>query len=244
MENIKQALIDLIDYIYMTCGNFDILIFLLPAIILFGAIYLCVRAMWHKRRFGNDFANIRRRSRLNEFIRLLLFCWGIFLFCGLLTPSEFWHHFWKCMVHGFKYNPFEDFWATSNVPNLIPYLVWCVGSGHLDYLVNSTHHIIHFLLNVSFFLPFGLLFPFIYKKATLAKTTLIGLSLSLVVEIAQIFIRGRDSDIDDLLCNVVGAVVGYMMYVLIKKMFPKFSSKCKLSADDVFQELSGYDIQS
>lgn len=239
MERIKRVLIDLLDRIYMTCGNFDILVFLLPAIILFVAIYLCVRAMWHKRRFGKDFATIRRTSRLNEFIRLLLFCWGIFLCCGLLTPTEFWYHFWKCMVHGL--NPFEDFWVTSGVPNLIPYLVRCAGSGHLDYLL-SKHHIIHFQLNVLLFLPFGLLFPFIYKKATLAKVTLIGLSLSFVIEIVQIFI-GRDSDIDDLLCNVVGTVVGFIMYTIIKKIFPKFISKCALSADDVFQELSGSVIE-
>lgn len=233
-------LIDLLDRIYRTCGNFDTLIFLLPAIILFGAIYLCVRAMWHKRRFGNDFATIRRTSRLNEFIRLLLFCWGIFLCCGLLTPTEFWFHFWKCMVHGL--NPFEEFWVTSGVPNLIPYLVRCAGSGHLDYLV-STDHIIHFQLNVSLFLPFGLLFPFIYKKATLAKVTLIGLSLSLVVEIAQIFIHGRDCDIDDLLCNVLGTVIGYLMYAFMKKILPKFTCKCKLSAADVFSELSDLDAR-
>lgn len=145
------------------------------------------------------------------------------------------------MVHGL--NPFEDFWATPNVPNLIPYLVRCAVNGHLDYLVKSTHQIIHFLLNVSLFLPFGLLFPFIYKKATLAKVTLIGLSLSLVVEIVQIFINGRDSDIDDLLCNVIGTVIGYLMYAFIKKILPKFTCKCKLSAADVFSELSGLDAR-
>lgn len=144
------------------------------------------------------------------------------------------------MVHGL--NPFEDFWVTPDVPNLIPYLVRCVWSGHLDYLV-STHHIIHFQLNVSLFLPFGLLFPFIYKKATLAKVTLIGLSLSLVVEIAQIFINGRDCDIDDLLCNVLGTVIGYLMYAFMKKILPKFTCKCKLSAADVFSELSDLDAR-
>lgn len=239
---IKSALIDLIDRIYRTCGNFDILIFLLPVIILFVAIYLCVRAVWHKRRFGNDFAAIRRSSRLNEFIRSLLVCWGIFICCGLLTPSEFWYHFWKCMVHGS--DPFEDFWSTSYVPNLIPYLVRCAVNGHLDYLVKSTHHMIHFLLNVSLFLPFGLLFPFIYKKATLAKVTLIGSSLSLVVEIAQIFINGRDCDIDDLLCNVLGTVIGYLIYAFVKKILPEFARKCKLSAADAFCELSGIDAQT
>ena len=146
------------------------------------------------------------------------------------------------MVHGL--NPFEDFWSTSYVPNLIPYLVRCAVNGHLDYLVKSTHHMIHFLLNVSLFLPFGSLFPFIYKKATLAKVTLIGLSLSLVVEIAQIFIHCRDCDIDDLLCNVLGTVIGYLMYAFMKKNLPKITCKCKLSAADVFSKLSGFDAQT
>lgn len=125
---------------------------------------------------------------------------------------------------------------TSDVPNLIPYLVRCAVNGHLDYLVKSTHHIIHFLLNVSLFLPFGLLFPFIYKKATLAKVTLIGLSLSLVVEIVQIFINGRNCDIDDLLCNTLGVVMGYLLYLMIKKLFPKFVENGKRTAKDVWIE--------
>lgn len=140
-------------------------------------------------------------------------------------------------------DPFEDFWSTADIPNLIPYLVRCAVNGHLDYLFKSTHLIVHFLLNVSLFLPFGLLFPFICKKATLAKVTLIGLSLSFVVEIAQIFINGRDSDIDDLLCNVLGTVIGYLMYAFIKKILPKFTRKCKLSAADVFSKLSDPDAR-
>ena len=241
LENIKKALIDLNDWIYLNCGNFDTLIYLLPVLMLFGAIYWGVRAVWHRRRFGNIFANVRKKSRLNEVIRLLFVCYGVFLICGLLTPTEFWRHLWKCMVHNL--NPFEDFGGTVGVPNLMPAPLYYILNGHLDWLISSGF-IIHLVLNIALFFPFGFALPFIYKKATLAKTTLIGLSLSLVVEIAQIFISGRDSDIDDLLCNVVGVVVGYMMYALIKKVFPKFSYKCKLSVDDVFQELSGYNVQT
>ena len=243
MNDTKNKLIDLIDWIYMNCGSFDALIYLLPIFVLFCAIYCIARAVWHKRKFGADFAIVRKKSRLNEFIRFLLVCWGVFIICGLLTPTEFWKYFWQCMVHGFEYNPFEDFFRAPRMPNPFPNLLSCILNGHPEWFFHSAH-ITDILLNISLFVTLGLALPFICKKAKLLKITLIGFSLSFVIEIVQIFLNGRWSNIDDLLCNTAGAALGYALYVLMKKVFPKFTAKCKLSANDVFQNLSNSDVQS
>ena len=70
--------------------------------------------------------------------------------------------------------------------------------------------------------------PFIYSKASMCKAALAGLSLSLFIEFVQFFL-GRQCEIDDLICNTIGAVLGYVLYLLIKKVFPGFIEKGKLS---------------
>lgn len=243
MNDTKNKLIDLIDWIYKNCGSIDILIYLLPIFVLLCAIYCIARALWHKRKFGDNFAIVRKKSLLNEFIRFLLVCWGVFIICGLLTPTEFWNYFWRCMVQGLEYNPFEDFFRAPRMPNPFPYLLSCILNGHPEWFFRSAQ-ITDILLNILLFVPLGLALPFICKKAKLLKITLIGFSLSFVIEIVQIFLNGRSSNIDDLLCNTAGAALGYALYVLMKKVFPKFTAKCKLSANNVFRELSNSDTQS
>lgn len=64
-------------------------------------------------------------------------------------------------------------------------------------------------LNILLFLPFGFLLPFIWERFKSWKTVLAaGFCLSLFIETAQIFTY-RLTDIDDLLLNSLGAVLGY-----------------------------------
>jgi VanZ like family. len=52
--------------------------------------------------------------------------------------------------------------------------------------------------------------------------------LTLFIEIVQMLCR-RITDIDDLLMNMVGTVIGYYLFIWIKKLFPKIS---RFSVDD------------
>lgn len=66
-------------------------------------------------------------------------------------------------------------------------------------------------LNVLLFVPLGFLLPAIWSRyRSLKKTLLIGLGLSLLIEILQIF-TFRLTDVDDLLTNTAGAVIGYLL---------------------------------
>lgn len=78
------------------------------------------------------------------------------------------------------------------------------------------------LLNVignSFlFLPVGIVFPFIYKKLdTHRKVIAAGVGASLSIEILQLLFFDRVTDIDDLILNSAGYLLGYGIYLLIKK---------------------------
>ncbi len=94
--------------------------------------------------------------------------------------------------------------------NLIPFI---------DILINYTQYI----LNIILFIPLGFLLPILWKKFEKKSLTIIcGLLLSLLIEILQIFCF-RATDIDDLLMNTLGTLVGYFLFILIRRIFPKIS---------------------
>ena len=78
------------------------------------------------------------------------------------------------------------------------------------------------LLNVignSFlFLPVGIVFPIVYKKLnTHRKVIAAGVGTSLSIEILQLLFFDRVTDIDDLILNAAGYLLGYGIYLLVKK---------------------------
>lgn len=86
--------------------------------------------------------------------------------------------------------------------NLIP-LIDVVHSP-LSYLKNS-------VLNMALFLPLGFLTPLMWKAFRgLRETALLGLGVSLFVELSQIFTY-RLTDVDDLLMNTLGTMIGWFM---------------------------------
>lgn len=83
-----------------------------------------------------------------------------------------------------------------------------------------------FILNIFLFLPLGFLCPLISKSYQRVKNIfLIGCGLSLTIEIVQLFTLYRATDIDDLITNVAGTLIGYFCFRLIhKRVITKFRS--------------------
>lgn len=74
--------------------------------------------------------------------------------------------------------------------------------------------------NMALFIPFGLFLPLLFPNADAAwKIILSGLCLSLSIEIWQLFLP-RASDVDDLILNISGTLVGYLLFLLIKRILP------------------------
>lgn len=84
-----------------------------------------------------------------------------------------------------------------------------------------------FILNIFLFIPLGFLCPLISKNYQHIKNTFfIGLGLSLSIEIVQLFTLYRATDIDDLLTNIAGTLIGYLCFKFIQKLTAtKFPSK-------------------
>jgi glycopeptide antibiotics resistance protein len=76
--------------------------------------------------------------------------------------------------------------------------------------------------NILLFIPFGFLVPLLFKKKNkFLMITLYGFFTSVLIEIVQLFTSFNTTDIDDIIFNTLGAIIGYIIfnifYYLIKK---------------------------
>lgn len=82
-----------------------------------------------------------------------------------------------------------------------------------------------FLLNVLLFIPLGFFCPMISKTYEQVKNVLlIGAGFSFVIEISQLFTLHRATDINDIISNTLGVVIGYVCFKFIMKLKDKKSA--------------------
>lgn len=150
---------------------------------------------------------IFRQRNFNQFIAILIFAlYSIAVFSIVGVPT----------VGTFKIN--------LNL-NLIP-LVDIVNSP-LEYTKNT-------ILNIILFIPLGFLVPAIWKNYRSIKTIFfMGLAISISIEILQLF-TFRLTDIDDLITNTTGTVIGYYIG-------KRFSFELPLKLDDNKANLVRYE---
>ncbi len=84
-------------------------------------------------------------------------------------------------------------------------------------------------LNIIMTIPFGFLVPFIKKEnVKLLKIVFYTFLLSLGIELLQPLINGvRSADITDLITNVIGGIIGYVMYLIFKPLTTKILNYLK-----------------
>lgn len=120
--------------------------------------------------------------------------------------------------------PFLDVFITNDNSsiNLIPFKTifeQIVGRNevvsHIDIADVS---ILNLLSNIFLFSPIGFFVPLINERYIgLKKIILIGVSTSCVVEVIQLFI-GRSCDIDDVILNTCGVVIGFIIFKVYKRI--------------------------
>lgn len=78
---------------------------------------------------------------------------------------------------------------------------------------------LNLLGNSLMFVPVGIVYPIVYKKLnTHVKVIAAGIGFSLAIELLQLLFFDRVSDVDDLILNSLGYVLGYLIYLLVKRI--------------------------
>lgn len=83
------------------------------------------------------------------------------------------------------------------------------------YMLNSFENLVG---NVVVFIPFGFLLPYVLKKGKNFFVMLLNAVLFVLgIELFQLFSAFGAFDVDDILLNCVGAIIGYMLFLIGKK---------------------------
>ena len=79
--------------------------------------------------------------------------------------------------------------------------------------------------NVMAFVPFGFVLPVITRYRKFYQVFFLSMEFSLVVEIIQLVSKVGSFDVDDILLNTLGGVLGYVAYQIVYHVFVR--SKCE-----------------
>ncbi len=182
---------------------------MLPYTIIAGAAFLLLRQL-SARRKGI------RRDPLRE-LCLVLFT-GFFVGLLSLTVMPRWYmdggHIYA-MVRPFSW----DFTRSSF--NSVPFdtIQKYFDRGH------DALFVINILGNIAMFMPVGFCLPLLWKRwQGVLRVTLVSMLLSCTIEFLQIFVY-RSVDIDDVILNTLGGLLGYICWRIFNLIFKKLSAR-------------------
>lgn len=96
------------------------------------------------------------------------------------------------------------------MPSLCKYLIkseLSIGTWVRDMLIS----------NMLMFIPMGILLPLVFKKINKKNTFIISIFITLSIEVLQPIV-GRSFDIDDIIMNFIGIIIGYLVVVIFRKI--------------------------
>ena len=143
--------------------------------------------------------NLYSHSKFDYYhdIKALVYVLYVFLLFMFVTTKDF-------QSYSNNFIPFKEIFRYKNIQD--PLFIWNIGG------------------NICLFIPFGFIVADVinYKtdKHSLLLSTLTVFITSLSIEIIQTFI-GRSFDIDDILLNVIGGIIGYSLFRLFYWIFNK-----------------------
>lgn len=88
----------------------------------------------------------------------------------------------------------------------------------LRYKITSKLFLRNVLGNILLFVPFGVFSSYIIKNKSFIPAAILGFIVSCSIEFAQSAI-GRTADIDDVILNTLGSIIGYMLYKIFNKFY-------------------------
>lgn len=167
-----------------------------------GIVYLIMRVVTVKR-------NKLKVEWLKEIMKLLFTCYLTGLISLVVLPANFWLSFFDGILLGWwdEMLPIFSFGGFNLVPSLIKALSGelTIGSWVKTMLIG----------NIAMFLPLGFFLPFVTERVNRKNIFVVAIAVPFILELLQMAF-GRSFDIDDLICNFIGIVVGFFIAYVIK----------------------------
>lgn len=105
---------------------------------------------------------------------------------------------------------------TSTGYQLIPFSsIGTIQSGLIETLYEK-------IFNVLFFVPYGCLLGTYFRHKTFMKAVVLGVATSVGIELIQLLTHTGTCEIDDVICNTFGCVIGTGTVITCKKIYEKF----------------------
>lgn len=154
----------------------------------------------------------------NNKLKLIFIFYILFVFSLTLLPYT------KQITYSIQYNiiPFKSISNYLNHIKNFGIINWqYIKSDHMNLIsilyYGVTVSFMNILGNILLFIPLGFILPIIKNKRMKIKYILIlSLIISTFIEVTQfLFLTSRRADIDDIILNVLGGLLGFMLYKLI-----------------------------
>ncbi len=166
---------------------------------------------------------LRRKKQPRNWPRELALCFFSLCLVGLFSQT--------LLVEGYMLERGQARAVWWSQFNLVPFRIFADSVEQIRRVNNYGYFIVNFFGNIAMFLPIGLFLPMLCPKCSFGKTLLIGLGISLLIELCQIPL-GRGTDIDDLWLNTLGAALGYALFLLALRIWPKLAHCCHAKAPE------------
>lgn len=175
----------------------------IPITLLVGLLYIIFRFLKLKKSNGD--INYKKES-----LYLIFVCYIVGLFNLVLVPRNFWDIIWYNIFYNFNENPFAGIFDFSY--NFIPTIYKIIiGEYTLDSWVKTM-----IVGNFLMFIPMGILLSLCFENVNKKNIFKYAVLIPLAIEVLQLVV-GRSFDIDDLVMNFLGIVIGYFIVKLVKK---------------------------
>ena len=105
-----------------------------------------------------------------------------------------------------------------NLQTLKPFRINLEPLVHIFAYDSKKEALINTLGNILMFVPTGIILPILYKRLnSFWKVVAIGAAMSLAIELIQLLFPNSTTDIDDLILNTLGVILGYEIYRLFRR---------------------------
>lgn len=188
------------------------LVLVIVCVILIRAIYLAISKNINNSIIWDKFFHSNKKTTLFHELGILIFLVYIVVFLFLLI---------SLMNYYESHNELKKYINILPVNRLVEYFQSSIKTGNLRLAELKVFG------NIILFMPIGFFIPLLWNLKEELSVLFCGFLISVIVELSQFFLN-LGADVDNLILNTLGTLLGYLLYIFCQKVFPNILKKFKV----------------